>query len=992
MKIANTFSLIVFTAFLLCISPQFVFAQKASAEYIATISPPAFADTISVKDGERYVTFHGGYLYTVNYWSGVQIVDVSDVHHPRKLAFINTRDNTYQVTFHDNTIYIASDATGVLVYDVSDPAHPKFLARIKTPGNAVWVDVAFPYLYVALGEDGFCIMDIQNLDDVRTLSLEPVSGYVWSLKVEDAHLYLAAKKEGLLIYDVTDPTNLLKMAQYRTGYPSIFITIRDKYAFLAEGPGGMLILDISQPSLPQKISRFKSKGFARHIFLSGNYAYIVNWELGLQIVNISDLAHPFLEGEYIPESESYCVFKKDVYVYLTTNTGTEILRHNNQPVLEPINDVTIDENQPLVIQLKAYDPDGDPIVYSAQNLPPGSQFNDSTGIFSWTPTYEQSGVYGGIIFRVTEQTASRLSVADTVTITVRHVNRLPDLPQLSNVTIKEDSLLVIQIPEASDPDSEDVGKLTYHAENLPEGATFDSTRRVFRWKPTFDQSGVYVVDFVVRDGMGGADREPVTITVEHVDRPPVIEPITDQTVDEGQTLTIQVKGTEPDKEDQDKIEFSMKNLPPGATFDPQTALFTWTPNYDQSGVYPGIVAIMKAGAFSDSTTFTITVNHVNRPPVLDPIADQTVNENEWLRFTISGSDPDVEDSGKIVFSAENLPEGARFNPDSLKFSWKPTYEQAGTYSGVVFKVTDPQGLSDQKSITITVNNVNRPPVLEAVPPLTVDENQLLEYQLKGSDPDAEDAGKLHYTANPLPEGAELDVQTGLFRWTPNYEQSGSYSITFVVSDGELADSQSTTITVNHVNRPPVAETSGSVTGRENEPLAILLKFSDPDKEDQGQLNVSVGQLPEGATFDAASNTIQWTPGYDQAGDYTITYVVTDPQGARAEETIAVHVENVNRPPVLNVPGDQTGKSGETIRFTVSASDPDKEDEGNLNITASGLPANASFNNGQFEWTPSPEQSGSFQVTFRVEDSHGASDEKTVTITVQAPPPPEGENK
>ncbi len=989
MKASVTFFiLLVFLA--IGFVPHSGFSQKATAEYISTISPPNFADTISVKDGERFVTYHKGYLYTVNYWTGVQIVDVKDVHHPQKIAFIRTKDNAHQVAFDDSHIYIATEASGVTVYDISDPFHPHFVSQIKTPGSAIWVDVRYPYLYVALGSDGFCIMDIKDFSDVRTLSLEPVEGYVWSLKVKDEHLYIAAKKDGLLIYDVSDPGNLLKLAQYRTGYPSIFVTVEDTYAYLAEGPGGLLILNITQPTLPQEVARFKTTGFSRHVFKSGNYAYISNRELGLQIVNISNPAHPYLEGEYLPESETYCSYKRDVFVFLTTNTGTEILRHNNQPVLEPIGDITISENQTFVLQLKAHDPDGDPILFSAQNLPPGSQFNDSTGTFSWTPTYEQSGVYSGIIFKVTENTASHLSAADTVTITVKHVNRLPDLPQLSNVTIKEDSLLVIEIPEATDPDSEDIGKLTYHAENLPEGATFDSTKRIFQWKPTYDQSGIYVVDFVVRDGMGGSDREPVTITVEHVDRPPVIDPISDQTIDEGQTLTLQIKGTEPDKEDQDKISFSMKNLPPGASFDPATATFTWTPTYEQSGVYSNIVAIMQAGAFSDSTTFSITVNHVNRPPVLEPIPDQTVNENELLTFRISGSDPDKEDSGKIVFSAENLPEGAVFLSDSQKFRWIPTYEQAGTYSGVVFQVTDPQGLSDQKSITITVNNVNRPPVLADIPPLSVNENELLEYQLQGSDPDKEDAEKLHYTAEPLPAGATLDARTGLFSWTPDFEQAGEYSVTFTVSDGELSDSKTGTITVNNVNRPPVAETAGLFSGRENELFTLQLKFSDPDKEDEGKLTITVNQLPEGATFDAATGIIQWTPTYNQAGDYTITYTVTDGSGAQTEGGVKIHIENVNRPPTLNVPGNQKGKVGESIQFSVTASDPDQEDQNQLNITASGLPSGASFTNGTFSWTPGADQAGQYQITFRVQDPGGLSQEKSVSITVEAPPPPEPE--
>ncbi|NIS46108.1 MAG: hypothetical protein GWN00_36215, partial [Aliifodinibius sp.] len=129
------------------------------------------------------------------------------------------------------------------------------------------------------------------------------------------------------------------------------------------------------------------------------------------------------------------------------------------------------------------------------------------------------------------------------------------------------STLTFEIPEGSDPDKEDHSRLKYLAENLPQGAEFDSTARVFSWTPTYAQSGMYIIDFLLDDGAGGIDREPVTVTVNHVDRKPEIDPISDKEIDENQTLTIVLSGTDPDEEDQDKISFVMENLPDGAEFD-----------------------------------------------------------------------------------------------------------------------------------------------------------------------------------------------------------------------------------------------------------------------------------------------------------------------------------------------------------------------------------------------------------------------------------------
>ena len=45
------------------------------------------------------------------------------------------------------------------------------------------------------------------------------------------------------------------------------------------------------------------------------------------------------------------------------------------------------------------------------------------------------------------------------------------------------------------------------------------------------------------------------------------------------------------------------------------------------------------------------------------VADTSTSENMLLTFGINeGSDPDKEDTGKLKYRAENLPEGAIFDP------------------------------------------------------------------------------------------------------------------------------------------------------------------------------------------------------------------------------------------------------------------------------------------------------------------------------------------
>lgn len=90
---------------------------------------------------------------------------------------------------------------------------------------------------------------------------------------------------------------------------------------------------------------------------------------------------------------------------------------------------------------------------------------------------------------------------------------------------------------------------------------------------------------------------------------------------------------------------------------------------------------------------------------------------------------------------------------------------------------------------------NQPPELQDIPAQAVDEGKPLAFTLAASDPDYD---KLLYSASPLPAGAVLDPETGVFSWTPSFTQSGAYTVLFTASDGLSATSKAATITVANI--------------------------------------------------------------------------------------------------------------------------------------------------------------------------------------------------
>ncbi len=98
-------------------------------------------------------------------------------------------------------------------------------------------------------------------------------------------------------------------------------------------------------------------------------------------------------------------------------------------------------------------------------------------------------------------------------------NQPPILEPIGNKTVNEGQTLNFTIL-ASDPNTEDT--LTYSADPLPRGASFDANSHSLTWKPDFTQSGIYAVTFTVRDPDGLTDSETVNITVINVPRADII--------------------------------------------------------------------------------------------------------------------------------------------------------------------------------------------------------------------------------------------------------------------------------------------------------------------------------------------------------------------------------------------------------------------------------------------------------------------------------------
>ncbi len=173
----------------------------------------------------------------------------------------------------------------------------------------------------------------------------------------------------------------------------------------------------------------------------------------------------------------------------------------------------------------------------------------------------------------------------------------------------------------------------------------------------------------------------------------------------------------------------------------------------------------------------------DQAPMLARLPDTAVFETATLTLTLHATDADGD---AIAFDLANPPPGSSLL-DSV-FTWTPGYSDSGSY---VLRFTASDGiLADTDTVAVHVINVDRPPVLVAVPPQTVRVGTLLSFSLSVSDPDG-DAVALSAVNSP----AWASLQAATYSGTPAAGDTGLYRVRFVASDGMLADTDTVSIQV-----------------------------------------------------------------------------------------------------------------------------------------------------------------------------------------------------
>jgi len=687
-------------------------------------------------------------------------------------------------------------------------------------------------------------------------------------------------------------------------------------------------------------------------------------------------------------SDSFTYKAFDGQAVSNVATVSLTVTHVNHAPVAKDDAYTTSEDVPLSVQTGGVlfndtDADGDPLTAKVAAQPlHGTLTLSANGTFLYTPA---SLFYGQDAFTYTASDGQGGSATATATISVAHVNHAP-VATSSQATLLEDGSAALSLP-ASDVDND---ALTYAVVTLPAHGTLSTLAgNGLTYTPTPLYFGTDSFTWKANDGHLDSNVATLSLTVTHVNHAPVAVNDAYTVLEDGTLSTPKpgVLGNDTDA-DSDPLTAQLVAGPVhGALTLNADGSFVYTPTPLFFGSDSFSYKAFDGQAVSNATTVSLTVTHVNHPPVATN-QSLDLNEDGSLAFTLMATDADGD---PLTYSVTSQPAHGTLSGTSPNLVYTPNALYFGSDS-LTFTVNDGQATSNTATVAFTVHHINHKPV-GTVDLYQTDENMGLSedaaHGVLSNDFDADnDALSAILVSNPTHGTVSLDA-AGSFLYTPNTNFYGTDSFTYSPKDNGTpapltGDPVVVTVVVAHVNQPPVAY-NGSVTTNQDTAVSGALRGDDVD-DATSTLSFALVSPPSAGTVSVNTDgTFTYTPGAKNSGLDTFTFQVTDPHGALSNTaTESVQINRSSSPPIAvddsySVVQD-TLLNGTTVlandqnpaSFKMSAVLDGATTHGTLVLKSGGI----------FTYTPNSAYVGDDAFTYHIKDARGAlSNTATATIHV-----------
>ena len=352
----------------------------------------------------------------------------------------------------------------------------------------------------------------------------------------------------------------------------------------------------------------------------------------------------------------------------------------------------------------------------------------------------------------------------------------------------------------------------------------------------------------------------------------------------------------------------------------------------------------------------------------------------------------VSGESLTLISAGQPAEGGTVTLDGGVLSFRPNDDFTGPVT-FTYRVTDNAGVQQSANVTVDVTNVNDAPTA-ADDTVSVDQNssgnQLNLLQNDDISPDLDETLVISSVSTPDNGGVAVIATDGSsVSYTPAAEFVGVETFTYVVSDGELEDVATVTVTVAPSDNPPTAVNDAYEVVEDAVTADFVVLSNDvKDVDNQDFVLDSVGVPDQGgqAVVSADGTQLTYTPAPNFNGTENVTYTIRDTGGGTSVGTVTFTVTPENDvPPVVDTDVNLNRASTQNTVFELTDL-PANVDAGEtltitvVSVTAQGGTATVDPATQAVQYSPpNADFVGTDTITYTVSDGVESS---TGTITVE----------
>jgi hypothetical protein len=334
---------------------------------------------------------------------------------------------------------------------------------------------------------------------------------------------------------------------------------------------------------------------------------------------------------------------------------------------------------------------------------------------------------------------------------------------------------------------------------------------------------------------------------------------------------------------------------------------------------------------TSSTTIPVkvTVFDADQPPVVvadvAPVATHVnlTDGQENAAYTIHPSDllagvTDIDGPSLSIISVSvHSGGGAITHNDDGTWSYTPAQNYFGP---VTFDYTASDGtLTSSSTASLTLDHVDQPPVASLVTLADGKENS--SYTINASvllagvtDVDSTSLSIISVSVHSG-GGTITHNDDGTWTYTPAQNYFGPVTFDYTASDGTLTSSSTASLTLDHIDQPPVASPVALADGKEDNSYIIkasnlLAGVTDVDSTSLTIVSVSVAS-GGGTLVDNKNGTFTYTPARHYSGPVTFDYTASDGT-LTSSSTASLTLDHVDQVPTIAVTdGAFTERAGTT---------------------------------------------------------------------------------